>query len=115
VNPRAQQATTIAVAPTETVLGTFDTDGTDLLTAHVYNADATQTLEVVVRFQARSEARESVLPFADGLSQPLGGIAPLTSRVVDIAVGGSKAVRLVATMSGAGGNCVLAVVNTDGK
>jgi len=107
VYPRAQRAQTVAVAPTETTLQTFDVDRTSVLALHLYNADATQTFQGSLRLQARPDESTAVLPFAQSEWLGLRDVVPLTARCVDVPVGGLATLAVVGTMSGAGGNVVL--------
>lgn len=89
----------VAVAPTSTVVLEVDVREEEWVTAQVANLDASQTFDGVV------ERRQSPdMPWAPSTLSDFAGIAPLTSVVADLDVSGTGFLRMVGTMSGAGGN-----------
>ena len=111
INPRALAATTVAVAPVETTLGTFDTINSDWLTILIYNTSSTQTFDGYLRLSARQDVTTQVMPSAVSESTVLRGIAPLESRCVDVQVCGVRTIEVSGTMGGVGANVVIAVNN----
>lgn len=96
--PRAiDPAVSVAVAPTPTVLASFDVATTATLTVQVENTDASQTLSCDIQRRAITSA-----PFVSTGSFLLQDIQPLASACVDVDVAGASDVRIVGTASGAG-------------
>lgn len=93
---------TVSVAPTQTTLMTWTKEqlrGAKRVTTYVYNADASQTFVGTVQRKmtaASSWASSSIPDFSS--------IPALTAVMADLDVEGSDEVRIVGTMSGAGGN-----------
>lgn len=98
--------TTVAVAPTETVVCSFTRDslkGAKRLTVQVSNADATQTFAGTVYRRLRGMTLWTASTIGD-----FGSIAPSTAVVADLDVEGTDEVEVRGTMSGAGGNVSVA-------
>lgn len=93
---------TVAVAPTTTVLMTWTKDqlkGAKRVTAYVYNADAAQTFVGVVQRRMTNATAWATSTIPD-----FSSTGPLSAVMADLDVEGSDEVRLVGTMSGAGGD-----------
>ena len=93
---------TVSVAPTQTTLMTWTKEqlkGAKRVTAYVYNADASQPFTGIVQRRmtnATSWASSSIPDFSS--------VGAQTAVMADLDVEGSDEVRIVGTMSGAGGN-----------
>lgn len=93
---------TVSVAPTQTTLMTWTKDqlkGAKRVTAYVYNADASQTFVGYVQRRMSGSTTWATSPIPD-----FSSIAAQTAVMADLDVEGSDEVRIVGTMSGAGGN-----------
>lgn len=93
---------TVAVAPTQTTLMTWTKEqlrGAKRVTAYVYNADAAQTFVGTVQ-----RRMTNATSWAPSTIPDFSGVAPQTAVMADLDVEGSDEVRLVGTMSGAGGD-----------
>lgn len=94
--------TTVAVAPTETTLCSFNRDtlkGASRITVQVYNTDAAQTFAgIVYRRKANMSA------WAPSTITDFSSVDPLTSAMADLDVAGTDELELRGTMSGAGGD-----------
>ena len=93
---------TVAVAPTQTTLMTWTKEqlrGAKRVTVYLYNADASQTFTGTIQRRMTSGTG-----WANSALPDLTGLTALTAAMVDLDVEGSDEVRIVGTMSGAGGN-----------
>lgn len=90
---------TVAVAPTSTTIAEVDTRTSSLLTLHVTNLDGSETFSgTIERRQYASQA------WATSTIGDFASIGPGDAVMADLDVSGTAYVRLVGTMSGAGGN-----------
>ena len=90
---------TVAVAPTSTVVVDLDVRADEWVTAQVDNLDAAQSFVGIVERRQAAEASWAPSTLTD-----LSCVLPLSSVVVDLDVSGTGFLRIVGTMSGAGGN-----------
>lgn len=91
--------TTVEVLPAQTTVATWDTKYDDLLTVQVENLDGTQTFSGTI--QRRLDDGND---WADSTLGDFGTIGAGASVVADLDVRGTRALRLVGTMDGAGGD-----------
>ncbi len=93
---------TVAVAPTQTTLMTWTKEqlrGAKRITAYVYNADAAQVFTGTVQRRMAGSTT-----WASSSIPDFSSIPALTAVMADLDVEGSDEVRIVGTMSGAGGD-----------
>ena len=106
VSGRLTLPTTVAVAPTETVVVSYLREvlkGAQRITVQVVNSDATQTFSGNVYRRLQGAGTWALSDFTD-----FATIAPLASAVADMDVEGTDEFELRGTMSGAGGNVLVA-------
>lgn len=114
------EITTVAVAPTLTVLAEVDVRREGLVTVQVSNLDVAQTLAGYVQRKVAGGLGWSTSSIPDFSSiQPAGTVDaagnPLDSVTADLDVTGTAVIRVVGEMSGAGGNAQVAVRKTGPK
>lgn len=93
---------TVTVAPTQTTLMTWTKEqlrGAKRVTAYVYNTDAAQTFVGTVQRRMTNGTA-----WASSTISDFSSIAAQTAVMADLDVEGSDEVRIVGTMSGAGGD-----------
>ena len=98
--PQNYAPTTVLVAPTTTTVAYFDTRFDEILTVQVENLDATQTFAGTI--QRRLDAGNGWA--VSDASDYFATVGPLGAVVADLDARGTSELRLVGTMSGAGGN-----------
>lgn len=98
----ATQPTTVAILPTQTVLATWDVRSDDVLTVQIDNLDASQTFTGTLQRRLANTLDWAITGETD-----LSNVPPLTSVCVDINFGAARQLRLVGTMSGAGGDVTI--------
>lgn len=96
---KAKDSAVVAVAPTSTLLGEWDTKRDELLTVQLENLDASQTCSATVHRKVSGASGYAVSTLGD-----FSSIAALDSVCADLDVRGTASIRIYATMSGAGGN-----------
>lgn len=95
--------TTVAVAPTTTVVATFDLGAfAGQLTVQLDNLDLSQTFVGVVQRRL-----DSAHAWADSELADFSSIAAGSSICADLDTSGTRYLRLVGTMSGAGGDVLV--------
>lgn len=99
----APPTATVAVAPTSTVVLEADVRNNDWATVQIENLDGSQT------FSGTVERRQSTdLGWSPSTIGDFASIAPGQSVTADLDLTGTAYLRIVGTMSGAGGNVVVA-------
>ena len=100
----------VAVAATLTALAEFDTRYTEILGVQIVNLDGSQTFAGIVqrRVTLTDPWADSSIP--DFSSIPAGG-----SVLADLDVRGTGYIRLVGTMSGAGGDVTISARRRSAK
>lgn len=96
---KALAATTVAVAPTSTLLCTIECRSSSRVTLQVVNTDGSQTFVGEVRRRTQSETTYAPSTLGD-----FSSVGPGSSVMADLDVEGTEAIQLWGTMSGAGGN-----------
>lgn len=97
-NPKAiDPPLSVSVAPTSTVLATFDVSTTAVLTVQVGNGDASQALVCTVQRRAVQGAA-----FVDSSIPDLSSIAASSAACVDIDCAANVEIRVIGVASGAG-------------
>jgi hypothetical protein len=88
-----------AVAPTSTVVVELDVREAEWVTMQLDNRDASQTFNGTIERRQSPQAEWAPSTLSD-----FSGVGPLSSVVADLDVSGTGFMRLVGTMSGAGGD-----------
>lgn len=91
--------TTVTVAPTATIVFEAQVWGANSATLQIDNLDASQTFSGVIQRKMREESA-----WADSTLGDFEAVGPLAAVVADLDVSGTGFIRLVGTMSGAGGD-----------
>lgn len=89
----------VSVAPTTTTVLVLDVRYVEQVAVQVTNLDGTQTFDGIVERKTFQETA-----YAPSTMPDFQGLAPGASVMADIDCRGSAYLRLVGTMSGAGGN-----------
>lgn len=99
LSPVATQPTVVAVAPTTTTIAQWNVRFDEVLTVQLENLDLSQTLNAYVqrRLADGNDWAQAPLDYFEGM-------APDSSVVADLDVRGTRELRIVGTMSGAGGD-----------
>ena len=95
----ATEPTTVEVLPAQTTVMTWDVRNDDVLTIQLENLDGSQTFAGTVQRRLSDDVGWSDTSLGDFAS-----VAAAGSAVADCDVRGTRGLRLVGTMSGAGGD-----------
>lgn len=99
ITPQILAPTTVAIAPTSTTVCTIESGTSEVISIQIENLDLTQTFVGTV--QRKLDAANT---YANSSIGDFESIAPLTSVVLDCDTRATSTLRVVGTMSGAGGN-----------
>lgn len=94
-----ETAATVEVLPASTTVATWDTRWEDYLTVQVDNLEGAQTFAGTIQRRLSEDMEWATSTIGDFANIPAG-----QSVVADLDVRGTRWVRLVGTMDGAGGN-----------
>ena len=97
--PQVLAPTTVAVAATSTVVATFDTKTSAVLSVQITNLDGSQVFTGLV-----TRRLDPTAPYAPTTLPDFSGIGPGGTVVADLDVRGTSQVQITGAMSGAGGN-----------
>lgn len=95
---------TVSVAPTSTLIVELDVRGCSRATLQVDNLDASQTFAGVIQRRVNTAGDWSPSTLGD-----YAEVGPLQSVTTDLDVDGTGYIRLVGSMSGAGGDVAYSV------
>jgi hypothetical protein len=99
LSPIVTEPTTVGVLPAETVIATWDTKYDDLLAVQLENLDPTQTFSGKVQRKLHDD-----VDWADYPADYFNTLAAGATVAWDVDVRATRAMRVVGSMDGAGGD-----------